>query len=243
MKILSWNVNGIRARLKQNPLNFIQQFDICCFQETKTPDLPEELLSLGYHSFLHKAQKPGYSGVAILTKKEPEFLEYSEEGEGRLIIAHYDNCIIFNGYFPNGASSSLRHEYKLNFYSDFMKKLTTNYNKPIILTGDFNIAHKPIDVIFFEKEEKTSGFLPEERKIIDDLTESYIDTFRFLYPELQKFSWFDYRTKAYLRKEGWRIDYFFLSKEYQHLLKNAEIYTDSLFGSDHSPLGLELNIE
>lgn len=243
MKILSWNVNGIRARLKQNPLNFIQQFDICCFQETKTPHLPEELLSLGYHSFLHKAQKPGYSGVAILTKKEPLSVDYSEEGEGRIITLHYEDFILLNGYFPSGASSILRHDYKLHFFMNFLKQVKKETIKPVILTGDFNIAHKPIDVIFFEKEERTSGFLPEERQILDQLTESYIDTFRFLYPDLQKFSWFDYRSKAYLRNEGWRIDYFFLSKQYAHILKEASIYTENLFGSDHAPLGLELTIE
>ncbi len=246
MQILSWNINGLRARLKHNFFSFLDKEspDILCLQETKIQekDLPLDLKSLNYHQFFHFSLRPGYSGTAIFSKKKPLHISYSNEGEGRLLTLEFKELKILTGYFPNGASSLERHHFKLNFFKDFLQSLGKE-SKPFILCGDFNIAHQAIDLSFPEKEEKTSGFLPEERKILDDLLSlGFIDTYRTLHPSKQEFTWWSSITRAKLRNEGWRIDYFFLNKEFQHLLKDASILTHDTLGSDHAPTKIVLDL-
>ncbi len=254
MKLVSWNVNGLRAVVKKDAFNAIFEVnpDIICLQETKAhPDqLSEETRSpIGYFSYFdHSKVKKGYSGVAIYSKIKPEKVEYGIgikkfDDEGRTLIAYFNNFVLLNIYFPNGGGRPERLKYKMEYYNEFLKvieKLHKN-RKKIIFCGDVNTAHQAIDLARPKENEENTGFLPMERAWIDKvISKGYIDTFRFLHKEkVGAYSYWDMKSFARDRNVGWRIDYFFVSEDLKDKIKSAEIL-DNIFGSDHCPILLEL---
>ncbi|MBI2419757.1 MAG: exodeoxyribonuclease III [Ignavibacteriales bacterium] len=255
VKILSWNVNGIRAILKKGFLDFVQleNPDILCLQETKaSPEqLPDELLNIpGYQSYFSSSLvKKGYSGVAIYTKTEPVIVEHGYgierfDAEGRIIIAQYDKFVLINNYYPNGKASDERLQYKMDFYDAFLEytdKLKAAGKHPVIC-GDFNTAHKEIDLARPKENSKTSGFLPIERNWMDVfINHGYVDTFRMFNQEPQNYTWWDMVTRSRERNVGWRIDYFFASDTISGKIKDAVILP-SVMGSDHCPVGVTLDV-
>ncbi|MDO9578472.1 MAG: exodeoxyribonuclease III [Candidatus Cloacimonadales bacterium] len=252
MKILSWNVNGLRAALKKGFLEFIEteKPDILCIQETKLQEeqIPEEINELeGYYKYWNFAEKKGYSGVALFTKIEPKKVEYSIsdpdfDKEGRLLIAEFEDFTLINCYFPNGQMSEERLKYKLGYYDrmfDLMQSITAT-GKNLIVCGDYNTAHKAIDLANPKQNETTSGFLPIERVWLDKIIDhDWIDTFREFNQEPNQYSWWTYRFGARERNVGWRIDYFFTNKENMKNIKNAFIRQE-IMGSDHCPVGVEI---
>lgn len=252
MKIISWNVNGIRAVAKKGFHEFLQQHapDVLCLQETKAhPDqLTEDILAPeGYEVFWSSAEKKGYSGVATFTKKSPDKILYGLgedrfDSEGRTIITEYKDFVLFNIYFPNGQKDDERLQYKMDFYDTFLK-VSEKYRKAgkkVVTCGDYNTAHKEIDLTHPKANEKYSGFLPMERAWLDHyIDHGYIDTFREFNKNPEQYTWWTYRQGAREKNVGWRIDYFFISKELKNNLKNAFILQE-IHGSDHCPLGIEL---
>lgn len=253
MKLISWNVNGIRACAKKGFLTFLKEEspDILCLQETKAleTDLEEGLVQpSGYHTEWFSAEKKGYSGVAIFTKSKPinivkGFGIEKYDREGRVIQAEYDDFHLFSVYFPNGQKNEERLLYKLDFYKDFFDYCADlrTQGKPLIICGDYNTAHHAIDLARPKENETTSGFMPIEREWMDRITQDgYVDTFRHFNPsKADEYSWWSYRTKARERNIGWRIDYFFVTEAFKPRLKNAFIRQD-IEGSDHCPVGIEL---
>ena len=253
-RVLSWNVNGIRAAAKKGFADWLaaESPDILCVQETKAAEeqLGEEIKDIeGYYSYFSSAVKKGYSGVAIYSKEQPVdvkrgfgFEEF--DSEGRTIIAEYTDFILLNVYFPNGKSSKERLKYKMDFYEEFLKYTVglKEKGKKLVICGDVNTAHKEIDLARPKDNEKTSGFLPEEREWIDRFLDSgFVDTFRVFNSEGENYSWWDLKTRARERNVGWRIDYFFASENLKDNLKSAFIMSD-VYGSDHCPIGIELDI-
>jgi exodeoxyribonuclease III len=252
MKITTWNVNGIRAALTKGMKEFIQesQPDIICLQEIKArPEQVEESIREipGYFSIWNPAQRPGYSGVAVFTKKPPlqTVLGLGEERfdvEGRVIRMHWDGFVLYNIYFPNGQRGKERVDYKLEFYSFLLEecKRLHEQGERIIITGDFNTAHNDIDLANPRENEKTSGFLPEEREWIDIyLKNGFKDVYRVLYPETVKYTWWTYRVNARARNIGWRLDYFLTSDNLVSEIKDVIVH-DNILGSDHCPVSLIL---
>ena len=254
MKILSWNVNGIRAADRKGLFNWLKKEspDILCLQEIKA--LPEQVpLHLrnapGYHIFLDSAERKGYSGVATFTKERP--LEIKNgfgiekfDKEGRMLITEYPSFVLFNIYFPNGKKNDERLDYKLNFYDTFLGYADNlkAEGKNIVVCGDFNTAHKEIDLTHPKANENRSGFLPIERAWMDTFVDhGYVDTFRHFNKESNQYSWWDLKTRSRERNVGWRIDYFFVNKEFLPHLKKAFIMQD-VMGSDHCPVGIEIEI-
>lgn len=255
MKLLMWNVNGIRAIYKKNFNEWFdsQKADIYCIQETKSHQvqIPEELIQKpGYYSYFAQAEKKGYSGVALWTKQKP--LKITDQlgiprfdGEGRFIQANYREFVLFNIYFPNGKASRERLEYKMDFYETILKRAVEllEDGQRVIVCGDVNTAHREIDIARPKENEKISGFLPIEREWIDRFLDAgFIDTFRYFNSEPEQYSWWDYKTRARDRNVGWRIDYFFVSSNLVEHLKSAFIQTD-VFGSDHCPVGIEMDFK
>jgi exodeoxyribonuclease-3 len=252
MKIISWNVNGLRAVLKKNFLEYLQteKPDILAIQETKLQEaqIPNEIIQLeGFYKYWNCAERKGYSGVALFTQTEPKTVEYSIgdpifDTEGRLIIAYYENFVLINCYFPNGQMSDERLNYKLEYYDrmfTLMQALRAE-GKNVIVCGDFNTAHKEIDLANPKQNEKTSGFLPIERAWLDKIVKhGWVDTFRQLNQKPDQYSWWTYRFGARERNVGWRIDYFFTNIENIKNIKNAFIQQD-IPGSDHCPVGVEI---
>ncbi len=254
LKIYSWNVNGIRAVHKKGFLKwFLEESpDILCIQETKAnvDQLPRTLTKVpDYYSYFKGAEKKGYSGVALYTKIKPEKVEYGFgipkfDDEGRTIIAHYDEFILLNIYFPNGKISNERLLYKLEFYDALLDHAESlrKMGKNIIICGDLNTAHKEIDIARPKANEKISGFLPEERAWIDKfLDHGYMDTFRMFNTDTDQYTWWSYRTRARERNVGWRLDYFFINKEFKDKIRSSYILSD-VTGSDHCPIGLDVDI-
>ncbi|PCI20914.1 exodeoxyribonuclease III [Candidatus Wolfebacteria bacterium] len=258
MKLISWNVNGLRALYNQG---YWEKFlkiksDIFCFQETKAEadQLADEVRNpKGYFSYFASSKKrKGYSGVALYSKIEPEKVEYGMgikkfDDEGRMLVAHYSSpageFVLINVYFPNGGGGPERLAYKLDFYDAFLgfiEKLRKK-GKSIIFCGDINTAHEEIDLARPKPNEKNTGFLPEERAWIDEVVDKgYVDTFRHFYPEKKDmYSYWDMKTFSRDRNVGWRIDYFFVSADLVKRLKGASIL-GNVFGSDHAPIVLEL---
>ena len=251
-KLISWNVNGIRAAYKKGLLDWFKDAkpDILCLQETKAhpEQLTEDLLSVkGYKSFFSSAEKKGYSGVVTYSKPEPVKVKNGLgvkkfDSEGRFIITDYKEFILFNIYFPNGKASKERLDYKMEFYETFLKHLKKllKQGKNIVICGDVNTAHKEIDIARPKENEKISGFLPIEREWIDKfLNAGFIDTFRVFNQEPENYTWWDMITRARDRNVGWRIDYFYISENLKKNLKSAFILSD-VMGSDHCPIGIEL---
>lgn len=257
MKLICWNVNGIRAWYKkEGRLDWVkkQNPDFFIIQETKAhPDqLPEELLEFDdYISFFdHSKTKKGYSGVAIYAKHEPDNvidkLGVKElDQEGRFLALEYDDFVLINCYFPNGGGPKERLEYKLKFYKEFLKFIEKfkKQGKKVIFGGDVNVAHTEIDLARPKQNVKSVGFLPEERAWIDDVIKSgWIDSFRFMYPKaVDKYTFWDMKTRSRERNVGWRIDYFFVPENLSKKIKKAEIF-DDIYGSDHCPIGLEIDL-
>ncbi len=253
-RIISWNVNGIRAIHKKGNFRWLLEYnpDIFCLQETKAKkeQIPAELINIdGYHAFFVSAEKKGYSGVATYTKIAPINVITSLgiekfDREGRILLTEYKDFALFNIYFPNGKASKERLEYKLAFYDSFLKYADSleKQGKSIIVCGDVNTAHKEIDLARPKENEKISGFLPEERAWIDKLLKKgYIDTFRIFNSEPGHYTWWDLKTRARERNVGWRIDYFFVTEDLRENIKAAFIFPD-VMGSDHCPLGIEIII-
>lgn len=254
MKIFSWNVNGMRAASKKGLVEWIkeEQPDILCIQESRATEdqLPKKVKNIdGYNFFINPGERKGYSGTAVYYKKEPlniktGLLDDKYNGEGRVLIMEYKEFILFNIYFPNGQSSEERLDFKMDFYDAFLEysnKLVAE-GKKVITCGDYNTAHKAIDLKNDKANAKRSGFLPIEREWIDKYIENgYIDTFRYFHPETVKYSWWTYRFNARKNNAGWRIDYFFISENMKEMLKSAEIHND-VYGSDHCPVSIEIEI-
>lgn len=252
IRVLSWNVNGIRAVHKKGFLEWLRQEepDVLCLQETKaaSDQLPEELISPpGYRTFWSAAQKKGYSGVAVYTKLEPANVTTSLgidrfDAEGRLIRVDFGDFILFNVYFPNGKRDQERLDFKLAFYDAFLDTIekVRKTNDRLIFCGDLNTAHNEIDLARPKENETVSGFLPIERQWIDKVTASHhVDTFRHFHPEEVTYSWWDLKSRARERNVGWRLDYVFVTRELLASVRSAFILTD-VMGSDHCPVGITL---
>jgi len=254
MKIISWNVNGIRAIDRKGLFDWFKKEkpDILCLQEIKAkPDqIPPHLKNTpGYNVFINSAERKGYSGVATYTKQKPMdtkkgFGIEKFDNEGRTLITEYSDFTLFNIYFPNGKKDDERLNYKLDFYDTFLAYADNlkAKGKNIVVCGDFNTAHKEIDLSRPKENEKRSGFLPVERAWIDTFIDhGYVDTFRHFNKEPEQYSWWDMKTRARDRNIGWRIDYFFVNKEFLPKIKNAFIM-QNITGSDHCPVGIETKV-
>ena len=251
MKLISWNVNGIRACLTKGFEKFFKEIDadIFCIQETKCQPEQVNLEFEGYTSFWNSAEKKGYSGTAIFTRIKPEKVTYGigieeHDKEGRVITLEFNEFYMVNIYTPNSKRELERLEYR-QIWEDEIRNylLTLNKNKPVIMCGDLNVAHKEIDLKNPKTNRHNAGFTDEERNKMTELLESgFIDTFRYLYPLKENaYSWWSYMGKAREKNVGWRIDYFIASKSIENKIKQATIYSDIL-GSDHCPVGLEIEL-
>jgi exodeoxyribonuclease-3 len=252
MKIISWNVNGIRAVAGKNAFSWVDEIkpDILCLQEIKAEahQIPEHLFThdLTYR-YVNSAKKKGYSGTMSFANRSfthtATDLNIDHTEEGRILEHHFGDAVLFNVYFPNGQQSEERLAHKMKFYADFLAHAQDlrRQGKGIIICGDVNTAHREIDLTHPKANEDTSGFLPMERAWIDRLLEAgYIDTFRQIHGDKKDaYSWWSYRAGARERNVGWRIDYFFISKELEPHLRDAFILAD-IHGSDHCPVGIEI---
>lgn len=251
MKLISWNVNGLRACVQKGFTDFFNDIDadVFCIQESKLQEGQIDFNPDGYYSYWNYALKKGYSGTAIFTKKEPLNVTYGigieeHDKEGRVITLEYDNCYIITCYTPNSKTDLSRLEYRMIWEDDFRNYLMTlDSNKPIILCGDLNVAHKEIDLKNPKTNKKNAGFTNEEReKMTVLLNSNFTDTFRHFYPDKEGiYSWWSYRFKAREKNAGWRIDYFITSNRLNDKLTDAVIHTNIL-GSDHCPVELDINL-
>ena len=252
MKLISWNVNGIRACITKGFKEFfkIANADIFCIQETKCQKGQVELEFEGYKSYWNSAEKKGYSGTAIFTKKEPLNVTYGigieeHDKEGRVITLEYEKFYMVNIYTPNSKRELERLEYR-QIWEDEIRKylLKLNETKSVIMCGDLNVAHEEIDLKNPKTNHRSAGFTDEERNKMTELLQAgFIDSFRYLYPTQENiYSWWSYMGKAREKNVGWRIDYFIVSKDIKSKIKEARIDTDIL-GSDHCPVELEIDIK
>ncbi len=250
MKLISWNVNGLRACLTKGFLDFFnrEQPDIICLQETKMQEGQAEIILEGYEQFWNSAEKKGYSGTAVFTKIKPISVQYDigidvHSHEGRTITLEFDEFYLVNCYTPNAQQELARLDYRMQWEDDFRAYLIALSNKkPVILCGDLNVAHQEIDLKNPKTNRKNPGFTDEERGKMTTLLESgFTDSFRYLYPDkTEAYSWWSYRFQARAKNAGWRIDYFIVSNALQNRIDDALIYADVL-GSDHCPVGLLLS--
>lgn len=246
-KLISWNVNGLRACVEKGFSDFFKDVDadIFCLQETKLQEGQITLELPGYHQYWNYAEKKGYSGTAIFTREEPLSVFYGlgiekHDHEGRVITLEFQNFYLVTVYTPNSQEELKRLSYRMEWEDDFLaylKKLEEK--KPVIVCGDMNVAHREIDLKNPKTNRKNAGFTDEERNKFSLLLEAgFTDTFRYFYPDLEgAYSWWSYRFKAREKNAGWRIDYFLTSEKLNNSLKDAVIYKD-IFGSDHCPVGL-----
>jgi len=253
VKILTYNVNGIRAALRKDFASWLKATnpDVLCLQEIKanSEQFDESIFTdLGYHCFWHSAEKKGYSGVAILTKTKPQHVEYGcgieqIDFEGRILRADFDGFSVMSAYFPSGSSGDLRQAFKIKFLNQFQTYINTlkkDFPK-LIISGDYNICHKAIDIHNPQRNKNTSGFLPEEREWMSGFIASgFVDSFRSLNPEPHNYSWWSYRANARAKNLGWRIDYNMISKNLLAHLSRSAILSQA-FHSDHCPVLVELD--
>jgi len=250
MKIISWNVNGIRAAVKNGFMAWFKKTmpDILCIQEVKAQEdsFPKEFKNIkDYNFYFSAAQKKGYAGTAIWTKQKPlqaikKIGVTKFDAEGRFLFLEYPKFYLFNTYFPQSQRELARLKFKTEFNQAYLRFIKKFKNKPIILTGDFNVAHRPIDLANPKQNEKNAGFTQEEREFADQLlNQGYIDTFRRLHPKKVAYTWWTYRFNARARNMGWRIDYFFVIQDFIKNVKKAEVH-DQIMGSDHCPVSLEI---
>ena len=247
MKLISWNVNGIRACVGKNFMEFFNEVnaDIFCLQETKLQENQIDLQLDGYHQYWNYAKKKGYSGTAIFTKKEPLNVMYGinieeHDQEGRVITLEFEDFYMVTVYTPNSQNELKRLDYRMKWEDDFRNYLKElDDKKPVIVCGDLNVAHKEIDLKNPKTNRKNAGFTDEERNKFTELMEAgFIDTFRYFYPDKENiYSWWSYRFKAREKNAGWRIDYFCVSEKLKDRLVSASIHTEVL-GSDHCPVEL-----
>lgn len=256
MKIVSYNVNGIRSAFSKNWLTWLQAVDadVVCLQEIKAnPEQLAEILALielmGYEHYWYPAQKKGYSGTAILSKKTPLKVEYGcghcdYDFEGRILRADFEGFSVMSTYFPSGSSGDIRQEFKYRFLDDFQQyidKLKTEHPK-MVISGDYNICHRAIDIHNPKSNANSSGFLPAEREWMENFVNTgFIDSFRYFNEDPHHYTWWSYRAGARKKNLGWRIDYNMVTKELEHSLKRSAILCEAIH-SDHCPILLELDI-
>lgn len=254
ISIYSWNVNGLRAVFRKGFAPWLEESkpDILCLQETKArpEQVSKELESIsGYRHHFSSAEKPGYSGVALFTRTEllsikETFGDKRFDGEGRVLQADYGDFILFNVYFPNGKASPERLSYKMDFYGSFLERMRRllKSGRRIVVCGDVNTAHKEIDLARPRENSKVSGFLPQEREWIDRFLQAgFVDTFRLFHQGPGHYTWWDQISHARERNVGWRIDYFYVSRNLEKNVARAWIMPE-VMGSDHCPIGLELKL-
>ena len=256
MKLISWNVNGLRAAVNKGFDDFFKKenADIFCIQETKMQEdqLDENIKGIfkEYNSYWNSAEKKGYSGTAIFTKKKPMDVTYGigieeHDKEGRVITLEFENFFMVNCYTPNAKRELERLDYRMVWEDEFRKYLLKlNESKPVVMCGDLNVAHEEIDLKNPKTNRKNAGFTDEERgKMTELLNAGFTDTFRYLYPDkTDMYTWWSYMFKAREKNAGWRIDYFIVSKSIENKIKESYIYSE-IMGSDHCPVGLDLDID
>ena len=250
MKLISWNVNGIRACLTKGFEDFFKEIDadIFCIQETKCQEGQVDLEFEGYTSYWNSAEKKGYSGTAIFTKEKPISIKYGigieeHDKEGRVITLEFKDFYMICIYTPNSKRELERLEYR-QIWEDEIRKymLDLNNKKPVIMCGDLNVAHKEIDLKNPSTNHRSAGFTDEERNKMTELLESgFIDTYRYMYPEKIEYSWWSYMRQARSKNIGWRIDYFITSDKIKDKIEDAKIHTE-IMGSDHCPIELDIKI-
>ena len=255
MKLISWNVNGLRAVINKGFEEFFKGInaDIFCIQETKMQEeqLEEKINTIfdGYKMYWNSAEKKGYSGTAIFSKKEPVNIKYGigieeHDKEGRVITLEFEKFYMVNCYTPNSKRELERLDYRMIWEEDFRNYLLElNKKKPVILCGDLNVAHKEIDLKNPKTNRRNAGFTDEERKKMTELLNSgFVDSFRYLYPDkTDKYTWWSYMFKAREKNAGWRIDYFIVSDNIKDKIKESYIFSE-IMGSDHCPVGLDIEI-
>jgi exodeoxyribonuclease-3 len=251
MKLISWNVNGLRACMGKGFRDFFNEADadVFCLNETKLQEGQIDLDLTGYHQYWNYAEKKGYSGVALFTKKEPLNVTYGigaeeHDHEGRVITAEYDDFYLIAVYVPNSQRELTRLDYRMKWEEDFLKYiLKLEKKKPVIYCGDLNVAHKEIDLKNPKTNHQNAGFTDEERACFSKVLESgYTDSFRFFYPDMTDiYSWWSYMFKSREKNAGWRIDYFVVSNKLEKKMQDAKIHTE-IMGSDHCPVELDIDI-
>lgn len=249
MRLISWNVNGLRACMNKGFMEFFHRInaDIFCIQESKMQQDQADFAFPNYQDYWNSAEKRGYSGVVILSKTKPLSIQYDmgiahHDKEGRILTAQYNDFYLVNVYTPNSKRELERLDYRMQWEDDFLKFLKNlEQNKPVIVCGDLNVAHQEIDLKNPKSNRRNAGFTDEERgKMTALLNAGFTDTFRYFYPTLEgAYSWWSYMGKARANNTGWRIDYFLCSKALDSKLIDAKIYPEIL-GSDHCPVGLEI---
>ncbi|WP_125769292.1 exodeoxyribonuclease III [Companilactobacillus furfuricola] len=251
MKLVSWNVNGLRAVVKHDFKNIFDQIDadVFCIQETKLQEGQIDLDLPGYHQYFNYAERKGYSGTAIFTKEKPlnvtlglEDEDYNHEG--RTITLEFPKFYLITSYSPNSQQKLKRLDFRMG-YDDVLRKhmQKLSQDKPVVLCGDLNVAHQEIDLKNDKTNHQNPGFSDEERAKFSELLDAgFTDSFRYMHPDEVKYSWWSYRFNARQNNAGWRIDYFVVSNNGKDMIKDADILTD-VYGSDHCPVELELNLE
>lgn len=250
-KLISWNVNGLRSCMGKGFMDFFDSVDadIFCLQEIKLSEGQIEWNKENYYSYWNYAEKKGYSGTAVFCKEKPLSVKYGigideHDHEGRVITLEFENFYMVTVYTPNSQRELTRLEYRMKWEDDFRNFLNDlRKTKPVVVTGDMNVAHKEIDLKNPKTNRKNAGFTDEERQKMTELLDSgFIDTFRYFYPDVeQKYSWWSYMFKSREKNAGWRIDYFLASKELEDRLISAEIH-DKVLGSDHCPIELVIDL-
>ncbi len=249
MKLISWNVNGLRACMDKGFMDFFKEMDadVFCLQETKLQAGQIEMDLPGYHQYWNYAEKKGYSGTAMFTKKEPLNVTYGigveeHDHEGRVITAEFEEYYVVTVYTPNSQRELARLDYRMTWEEAFLNYIKSlDAKKPVIFCGDLNVAHKEIDLKNPKTNHKNAGFTDEERACFSKVLENgFVDTFRYFYPEMKDiYSWWSYMFQARAKNAGWRIDYFVTSERLNEKLEDAKIHT-TVMGSDHCPVELTL---